>query len=48
MNHLKLIVLLLLCASGAMLTGCNGNMAVNYAPVAACGDVDLDPGMCAH
>ena len=41
-------VLFLACLSGAALTGCDGNMAVNYAPVAACGDVDLDPNLCAR
>jgi hypothetical protein len=46
MNHVKLFVLLLVCSASALLTGCEGNVAVNYAPVSACGDVDLDPGSC--
>ena len=46
MNQLKLCIVLLACLSGITLTGCDGNVAVNYAPVSACGDVDLDPGSC--
>ena len=46
MDRIRMWTLVLACTAVGMLTACGGNVAVNYAPVAACADVDLDPSAC--
>lgn len=36
----------LACTVAGALSACSGDVAVNYAPVAGCADVDLDPSTC--
>ena len=46
MGRIRIWPLVLAFAAAGLLAACGGNVAVNYAPVAACADVDLDPGAC--
>ena len=46
-NQVKRCGLVALCVVFALVTGCGGGgVSVNYAPVAACSDVDLSPVDC--
>lgn len=36
----------LACTVAGALSACGGDYAVDYAPVAGCADVDLDPSAC--
>jgi hypothetical protein len=45
MRQMRLWLIALACLVGSSAAGCGG-VAVDYAPVAACGHVDLDPSLC--